>query len=52
MNAAKTTLYAHLAASVPLGEHRILENAGHGWLHEERQDAVVQAINDILRKAR
>ncbi|MEU9472856.1 alpha/beta hydrolase [Streptomyces avermitilis] len=48
INDAKTTLHTQLASSVPRGEHRVLENAGHGWLHEERQDAVFQAIADLL----
>nr|WP_245687603.1 alpha/beta hydrolase [Peterkaempfera griseoplana] len=51
INEAKTALHAGLAASVPRGEHRILDDAGHGWLHEERQDAVLQAIGDLLRRA-
>jgi hypothetical protein len=49
---AKTTLHAQLAASVPHGEHQILDDAGHGWLHEDRPDAVLQAIADLLRKTR
>ncbi|MFD7618666.1 alpha/beta fold hydrolase [Streptomyces sp. NPDC059802] len=51
INDAKTALHAGLAASVRDGEHRILADAGHGWLHEERQDAVLRAIDDLLRKA-
>jgi pimeloyl-ACP methyl ester carboxylesterase len=51
INDAKTTLHAQLAASVPHGEHRILDDAGHGWLHEDRPDAVLQAIADLLREA-
>ncbi|MEU8508344.1 hypothetical protein AB0C40_27250 [Streptomyces brevispora] len=30
-------------ASVPL-----TDDAGHGWLHEERQDAVLNAVGDLL----
>jgi pimeloyl-ACP methyl ester carboxylesterase len=41
-------VHAELAASVPRGEHRVLEDAGHGWLHEERPDAVLQAVTDLL----
>jgi len=44
----KLALHARLAASVPRGEHRVLEDAGHGYLHEERQDAVLQAIKDLV----
>ncbi|MER5853290.1 alpha/beta hydrolase [Streptomyces sp. NPDC002012] len=51
INDAKTTLHTQLASSVLRGEHRVLENAGHGWLHEERQDAVLQAIADLLDRA-
>ncbi|MFI6604136.1 alpha/beta fold hydrolase [Nonomuraea sp. NPDC050536] len=47
INAAKTGLHARLAASVPRGTHRILHDAGHGWLHEERQDAVIEAIAEL-----
>lgn len=51
INDAKTELHAQLAASVPGGEHRVIENAGHGWLHEERQDAVLRAVGDLLGRA-
>ncbi|WP_405690697.1 hypothetical protein [Streptomyces sp. NBC_00057] len=50
INEAKTTLHAQPAASVPHGEHRILDDAGHSRLHGERQDVVLQAINDLLGK--
>lgn len=48
INEGKRTLHAELAASVPRGEQRVLDDAGHGWLFEERQDAVLQAIKDLL----
>jgi hypothetical protein len=51
INDGKRALHAELAASVPRGEHRILADAGHGWMHEERQDAVLQAIRDLLDRA-
>lgn len=51
INDAKTALHARLAASVRDGEHRILDDAGHAWLHEERQDAVLRAIIDLVDKA-
>jgi pimeloyl-ACP methyl ester carboxylesterase len=47
INEAKTALHAQLAASVPRGEHRILDDAGHGWLHEERPDVVLESIRDL-----
>ncbi|MFI7689804.1 alpha/beta fold hydrolase [Nonomuraea sp. NPDC049655] len=49
INAGKLALHAELAASFPRGEHRVLDDAGHGWLHEERPDAVLQALADLLR---
>ncbi|MEU6345824.1 alpha/beta hydrolase [Streptomyces sp. NPDC046977] len=51
MNTAKLGLHARLAASVPRGTHRVLDDAGHGWLHEERPDAVLGAIGELLRDA-
>ncbi|ARF59094.1 alpha/beta fold hydrolase [Streptomyces gilvosporeus] len=47
INDAKNALHAQLSASVPRGEHRILADAGHGWIHEERQDAVLEAVADL-----
>jgi pimeloyl-ACP methyl ester carboxylesterase len=52
INDAKTELHAQLACSVADGEQRILDDAGHGWLHEQRQDEVLEAIRDVLRRAR
>ncbi|MFF4694184.1 alpha/beta fold hydrolase [Streptomyces chattanoogensis] len=49
INEGKRALHAELAAEAPRGEHHILDDAGHGWLHEERPDAVLQAVNDLLR---
>ncbi|MEV5161794.1 alpha/beta hydrolase [Streptomyces sp. NPDC053728] len=51
IHTTKPDLHARLASSVPRGEHRILHGAGHGWLHEERRDAVHQAILDLLGRA-
>ena len=48
----KRTIHAELAASVPRGEQRVLDDAGHGWMHEERSDAVLGAITDLLRAAK
>ncbi|MEK6321225.1 MAG: alpha/beta hydrolase [Acidobacteriota bacterium] len=50
MNDGKRVLYTALAESVPRGEHRVLENAGHVTIHTDRPDAVVQAIRDLLDK--
>jgi len=50
MNDAKRVLYTSWAESVPRGEHRVLENAGHVTIHTDRPDAVVQAIRDLLDK--
>ncbi|MFC3994903.1 alpha/beta fold hydrolase [Nocardiopsis sediminis] len=44
----KLRLYTHLAASVPHGENRPVDGAGHVTLHWRRPDAVVQAIRDLL----
>ena len=51
MNDGKCALYAALAASVPRGEQRVLENAGHVTIHTDRPDAVVQAIRDLLDRS-
>lgn len=44
----KCALHQELAESRPQGEHRILDDAGHNWMHVEREDAVYQAIHDLL----
>jgi len=41
-------LYAPLVKSVPRGEYREVEGAGHDTLWTDRPDAVVQAIRDLL----
>ena len=48
VNERKQAIYQPLAASVPRGEHRLLENAGHSTIHTDRPDAVVQAIRDLV----
>src|SRR3954467_4796412 len=50
INDGKRALHAELAASVPRGEHRVVD-AGHGWVHEERPDVVLQAVRDLLDRA-
>jgi pimeloyl-ACP methyl ester carboxylesterase len=44
----KRRLYTALAESVPRGEIRLIENAGHVTIHLRRPDAVFQAIQDLL----
>jgi pimeloyl-ACP methyl ester carboxylesterase len=50
INEGKRALHAELAASVPRGEHRVVD-AGHGWVHEERPGVVLQAVSDLLGRA-
>jgi pimeloyl-ACP methyl ester carboxylesterase len=50
VNSAKRFIYAALAESVPRGEYRVLENAGHTTIHTDRPDAVVKAIRDLLHR--
>ncbi|MGW9120975.1 alpha/beta fold hydrolase [Streptomyces sp. NPDC055663] len=51
INESKRSLHAELAAESSQGEQRVLDDAGHGWLHEERADAVVQAVDDLIARA-
>ncbi|WP_438296147.1 hypothetical protein [Streptomyces sp. HUAS TT7] len=44
----KRRLYTDLAASVPHGENRLVEEAGHASIHWRRPDAVLQAVKDLL----
>jgi pimeloyl-ACP methyl ester carboxylesterase len=48
VNDRKRVIYTALAGSVPRGEYRVLENAGHTTIHTDRPDAVVHAIRDLL----
>ena len=48
LNDGKRIMYTALAESVPRGENRMVENAGHTTIHTDRPDAVVQAIRDLL----
>jgi hypothetical protein len=45
---SKRRLYHALAASVPYGENRLIDGAGHVTIHWRRPDAVLQAIQDFL----
>jgi hypothetical protein len=42
VNDAKCVVYTDFARSLPQGEHRILEDAGHSTIHTDRPDAVIQ----------
>lgn len=44
----KRRLYTALAESVPRGENRLIDDAGHVTIHLRRPDAVLQAIQDLL----
>ena len=44
----KRRLYTALAESVPRGEIRLIDDAGHVTLHLRRPDAVRQTIQDLL----
>jgi pimeloyl-ACP methyl ester carboxylesterase len=50
VNDGKRVMYSAFARSVPRGEHRAVENAGHTTIHTDRPDAVVQAIRDLLER--
>jgi len=52
LNAGKVGLYDALAASVTLGENRLLPDAGHSTLHTDRPDAVIAAIRDLIERTR
>lgn len=41
-------LHAAIAKAVPCGEHRVLQDASHQYLHVENPDAIVQAVRDLL----
>lgn len=52
VNAAKQAVNRLLAASVPGGEERELEGATHPWMHIEREDAVVAALDELVARVR
>jgi pimeloyl-ACP methyl ester carboxylesterase len=52
LNQRKRDMYDAFARSVPRGENRLVPNAGHSTLHTDRPDAVVQAIRDVVERAR
>jgi pimeloyl-ACP methyl ester carboxylesterase len=47
-NEGKRRLYTALAGSVPHGENRVIEGAGHASIHWRHPDAILQAIQDLL----
>jgi hypothetical protein len=51
-NAGKLALYSALARSMPRGEHRVVEGAGHSFLHMEAPDAIVGGIEDLVTRIR
>jgi hypothetical protein len=52
LNRQKARLYAPLVTSVPRGEYREAEDAGHDTLWTDRPDAVLAAIRDLLDRVR
>lgn len=51
-NNIKNTVYTKLANTVPRGEHRILENAGHTTIHTDSPNEVVEAIRNVIHTHR
>lgn len=47
-NNIKNTVYTKLANSIPRGEHRILESAGHTTIHTDCPDEVAEAIRSLI----
>jgi len=52
LNLRKLAFYTAFATSLPHGENRAIEDAGHSTLHTDRPDAVVAAIRDVVEAAR
>jgi hypothetical protein len=50
MNDGMRVINAAIAESVPRGELRVLENAGHSTVHVDCTDAVMQAIRDLVNR--
>lgn len=51
LNSQKAAIYGPLAASVPRGEYRPVQDASHSTLHTDRPDTVVQATRHLLGRA-
>lgn len=52
INNGKRALFRALASSVPRGEYREVEHAGHTTIHIDRPDAVIRAIHDLVESIR
>jgi hypothetical protein len=50
MNNSMRVINAAIAESVPRGELRVFENAGHSKVHTDRPIAVVHAIRDLVNR--
>jgi pimeloyl-ACP methyl ester carboxylesterase len=48
----KVRLYDALVAATRNGEHRMLPDATHSTIHVDQPDAVVQAVRDVINRAR
>jgi hypothetical protein len=51
LNTLKPALYAPLVRSVPRGKYREVDGAGHDTVWTDRPDAVITAVQDLLRTA-
>ena len=47
----KLALHQELVEKAPRGEHRVLDDAGHNWIHVQRPDAVLEAVKDLIERA-
>jgi pimeloyl-ACP methyl ester carboxylesterase len=45
-------MHADLAKSTSRGEHRLIDDASHQYLHIEQSEAVLQALRDLLERSR
>lgn len=50
-NEAKLRLNTSIAASMPRGEHRVLDSGTHSSIHMDRPDDVLRAIKDVIDHA-
>lgn len=51
-NDVKNKIYRQFANSVPRGEHRILNDAGHTTIHTDHPDSVNEAIRNLLDRVK
>jgi len=47
-NQVKISTYTKLASSVPRGEYRVLQHAGHTTIHTDCPDEIIEAIIGLL----